>query len=90
MKHQLLTMVIVLMSMLTAQAQVTGDWKGKLEVQGNALDMTFHITKDGENYKSTLDIPAQGASGLPMTETKFENNILTISFAQAGFSLLAS
>ncbi len=86
MKHQLLTMVIVLMSMLTAQAQVTGDWKGKLEVQGNALDMTFHITKDGENYKSTLDIPAQGASGLPMTETKFENNILTISFAQAGFS----
>lgn len=79
-------MVFVLLSMLTAKAQITGDWKGTLDVQGTSMDLIFHISQDGETYKATLDIPAQGASGLPMSETKFENNKLTVAMAQAGFS----
>ena len=86
MKQQIFTMVFVLLSMLTAKAQITGDWKGSLDVQGTSMDLIFHISQDGEAYKATLDIPAQGASGLPMSETKFENNKLTVAMAQAGFS----
>ncbi len=86
MKQPIFTLVFVLLSMLTAKAQITGDWKGTLDVQGTQMDLIFHISQDGEAYKATLDIPAQGASGLAMTETKFENNKLTVAMAQAGFS----
>jgi len=86
MKQQIFTMVFVLLSMLTAKAQITGDWKGTLDVQGTSMDLIFHISQEGETYKATLDIPAQGASGLPMSEAKFENNKLTVAMAQAGFS----
>jgi dipeptidyl aminopeptidase/acylaminoacyl peptidase len=72
----------LLVTIMTAKAQITGDWKGTLDVQGMELELIFHISDADGTYSSTLDIPLQGASGIPVETTQFENNQLTISSAQ--------
>lgn len=83
---KLLTMLFVLVGVITTKAQVSGDWKGELEVQGTKMEMIFHISDKDGNLTVTLDIPVQGASGLPMSSVKFENNILNLAMDQAGLA----
>ncbi len=83
---KLFTLLLLLLSMITTKAQVAGDWKGELEAQGTKMEMIFHISEKDGNLSATLDIPAQGASGLAMTTAKFENNKLNLAMEQAGFS----
>jgi len=75
--------VIFLLTFISAKAQISGDWKGSLNVQGNSLDLIFHITENNGAYAATLDVPAQGAAGIP-AEAAFADNKLTISVAAAG------
>lgn len=81
-----LTAIVLFCAMTTAQAQITGDWKGKLEVQGTALDLVFHITEKDGAYSGTFDSPAQGANGIPLSEVTFLSDTLKFGMAQAGFS----
>lgn len=70
---------------LLSQAQeIEGSWKGNLSVQGTELPLVFHISAEGEALSSTMDSPSQGATGIPMDVTTFEENVLTIKFNQAG------
>lgn len=69
--------VIMMTTMATKAADVVGDWKGSLEVQGIKLEMIFHIKKTNETYQTTMDIPMQGASGIALDKTAFEDNKLT-------------
>ena len=55
---------------------ITGEWHGKLEAM--KLRIVFHIEKTDSGYSATLDSPDQGAKGIPVTETTFENEILNI------------
>ncbi|MDT0293327.1 alpha/beta hydrolase family protein [Mesonia ostreae] len=65
---------------ITLQAQeITGDWYGVLEVQGQKIRVVYHISKDGDNLKSTMDSPDQGVMGIPMANTTFSQDTLTIS-----------
>ncbi|MDL2247546.1 S9 family peptidase [Bacteroides sp. OttesenSCG-928-J23] len=66
---------------MTAKAQIVGDWKGKLSIQGFELELVFHIAQTDGALATTLDIPAQGATGIPTEETKFDNNTLSITAA---------
>jgi len=75
--------VIFLLTISSAKAQISGDWKGALNVQGNSLDLIFHITENNGAYAATLDVPAQGAAGIP-AEATFSDNKLTINVAAAG------
>ena len=75
--------VIFLLTIISAKAQISGDWKGALNVQGNSLDLIFHITENNGAYTATLDVPAQGAAGIP-AEAAFADNKLTINVAAAG------
>ncbi|MDR1983977.1 MAG: S9 family peptidase, partial [Prevotellaceae bacterium] len=83
---KLLFTVSLLLTLMTAKAQITGDWKGTLNVQGMNLELIFHITDAEQNYSATLDIPLQGAAGIPIETIKFEDNLLTISSAQLQLS----
>ena len=78
MKKTFLLIGITLLAM-TAKAQIAGDWKGKLSVQGFELEMIFHITEADGAYTTTMDIPAQGASGVPTDKTEFDNNQVKIT-----------
>lgn len=68
-------------SVMTVNAQIAGDWKGKLSVQGFELELVFHITETDGVLATTLDIPAQGATGIPTEKTEFENNVVKITAA---------
>jgi len=67
------------LAILTTNAQnLPGDWKGVIEVQGMKLELIFHIKESGGTYTSTLDVPAQGASGLPVEKTELVGTTLTL------------
>ena len=60
---------------------ITGQWNGVLKVQGTQLRIVFNITKTGNVYSSTMDSPDQGAKGIPVTTTTFENTKLKLEIA---------
>ena len=51
---------------LIAQDDLTGTWEGQILIAGQALDMLVHFTEGSEGLSATIDIPAQGARGLPL------------------------
>lgn len=73
-----LIVTVLFMANISAYAQsITGDWKGTLDVQSMKLDIIFHINNLEEKYTSTMDVPAQGATGIPVDETTFSDNKVT-------------
>ncbi|MDR0542597.1 MAG: S9 family peptidase, partial [Dysgonamonadaceae bacterium] len=72
--------------MITVKAQIAGDWKGTLSVQGINLEIIFHISETDGTYSTTMDIPLQGATGIQVETTQFAGNELTVSSAQFGLS----
>ncbi|MCL8000828.1 hypothetical protein M8994_21800, partial [Brucella sp. 21LCYQ03] len=84
MKRSLFSLIFVILGMTNTFAQIAGDWKGKLDVQGMSLELIFHITETPDRISATLDVPIQGASGLPLSPAKFENNTLSVAMEQAG------
>lgn len=61
-----------------AAEKVLGDWNGVLEIPGMPLLIVFHIQDEDGNLKSTMDSPDQGANGIPMNETTYEDGQLKI------------
>ncbi len=60
-----------------------GDWKGSLSVAGQELEIVLHFTLDANKVLAgTIDIPAQGASGLALGSLVVEGK--TISFVISG------
>ena len=95
MKHLTLKLITVFTMIfgvvLIAQAQeIEGSWKGNLSVQGTELPLVFHISGEGDELSSTMDSPSQGATGIPMDVTTFEENVLTIKFNQAGIKFVGT
>lgn len=75
---KLLTVLLMMAQTVWGQ-DISGSWSGELAVQGTKLPLIFHIEKEGNGYKTTMDSPRQGAKGIPIAETRFENGELTIS-----------
>ncbi len=63
---------------------ITGAWSGELNVQGMKLPLVINISEKEGILTSTLDSPRQGAKGLPVKETRFENGELTFSAPDLG------
>ena len=79
------TILVFLLSVLGLFGQnITGQWNGVLKVQGMQLRVVFNITKTENGYISTMDSPDQGAKGIPVTATSFENSKLKIQITNAG------
>ncbi len=49
-------------------AQHAGFWKGKLNLGVQQLELGFNVLVDNEAFLATLDVPAQGAYGVPVNE----------------------
>lgn len=82
---QILLLLVFSTISLSAQS-IEGDWHGALEVQGIKLRLVFHITKEGDALKATMDSPDQGANGIPVQEVKFEDNTLSVSMPNLGLT----
>lgn len=61
-----LSLAIILTTMTLKAQSIAGDWKGTLSVQGINLELLFHITGEEGSLTGTLDVPMQGASGIPV------------------------
>ncbi|KEY18645.1 alpha/beta hydrolase family protein [Kaistella antarctica] len=65
---------------------LTGSWYGNLDVQGQKLPLVIHIKIEGNDLKSSFDSPLQGAKGIPIKTTSFENNELKFAAPDLGIT----
>ena len=56
---------------LRAQDSVDGDWEGAIVVQGQEIGIVVHFRSVDGELGGTIDVPMQGASGLPLHEVRF-------------------
>ena len=82
---KLLLLLICLATFTNTYAQdITGQWNGVLKEIN--LRLVIHITKTDNGYSSTLDSPDQGATGIPVTTTTFENDTLNFAVDNLGLT----
>lgn len=84
MKKIIFFFLIVLTTLAISAQDITGQWNGILQVNGIQLRVVFNITKTDTGYSSTMDSPDQGAKGIPVTSTTFENPKLVLEVSNAG------
>lgn len=84
MKKIIISILVLLITMVTYSQEITGQWEGKLSIQGTSLRLVFNIDKSETGFSATMDSPDQGAKGLKMSHASFENNVLTLELRIAG------
>ena len=80
--RRLVTLALWFPIVALGQPSVVGDWSG--EIQGTGLSVVFHIVEAEGGLSSTLDVPAQGAAGVPTASTTLAGDSLTITLPQIG------
>lgn len=65
---------------------IAGSWEGKLEVMGQSLPLLFHLQKNGEDWKGTMDSPKQGASDIPLSKVLFDGMLVNLEMAAGGIA----
>ncbi|WP_433833000.1 alpha/beta hydrolase family protein [Flavobacterium anhuiense] len=84
---KIILFVLLLFSFLNSFAQdISGAWNGVLKLSNNQLRVVFNITKTQDGYTSTTDSPDQGAKGIPVQSTTFENSVLKLNMPVLGGS----
>jgi pimeloyl-ACP methyl ester carboxylesterase len=86
MKKTVFFLMAILVSFTMTSQEITGQWNGVLKVPGGQLRVVFNISKTENSYSSTLDSPDQGAKGIPVTATSFENSVLKLEIPSAGIA----
>lgn len=63
-------------------SKVTGNWSGKLKMPTSQLELIFKISEDSTgNISAKMDVPAQGAKDLPVSETFITDDSLKLKIA---------
>jgi fermentation-respiration switch protein FrsA (DUF1100 family) len=78
MKKTVFFIVAILVSFTMFGQEIIGQWNGVLKVPGAQLRVVLNISKTEKGYISTMDSPDQGAKGIPVATTSFENSILKV------------
>ena len=67
-----ISLVIVAMvvgfSISDAADPVAGHWEGQIEIPGQPIAVKIDLTLNDSGWSGTIDIPAQGAKGLPLSD----------------------
>lgn len=61
-----------------------GSWSGTLVAGPQRLEIIFHVTASDDGLTGTMDVPAQGATGIPLTTVTFIDGLLTMTFPVPG------
>lgn len=85
MKFSIAITLLFLSGSIKAQ-ELNGSYSGTLEVQGTQMELIFNITPTDEGYSATLDVPAQGASGIELDSVVLQDKDVTISSAKMQLS----
>lgn len=81
-----MTLLLLFSFQFIFSQQITGSWKGELDVQGMKLPLIIHIKNENNMLSSTLDSPKQGATNIPVAATTFIENQLFFSVPSIGLS----
>ncbi len=85
MKKKTLFLFLLVIANLAGWTQdFAGQWNGVLKVSGIQLRIVFNISKTDTGYISTMDSPDQGAKGIPVTSTTFENQKINLKVSGLG------
>ncbi|MDR0792896.1 MAG: alpha/beta fold hydrolase, partial [Chitinophagaceae bacterium] len=84
MKQLFLLTVSLLLAMSVFSQNITGAWNGVLNAGGQKIPLVINIAEKDGVYSATMDSPAQGAKGIPISTVNFENGKLTFSIANLG------
>ena len=74
MKRSIIVGLACLLQLSAFAQAVVGTWKGDLKVGMSKLSLIFHVSKD----TCTLDVPAQGAIGVPASLKELTDTSLTV------------
>lgn len=85
MKTKLLLVLILLAQTFYAQ-EITGTWKGELDLGGMTLPLVLTISKENNQYVSTAQSPKQGNEIMPVDKTELINNELKFEMNALGAS----
>ncbi len=64
--------MFVLWPQASAAQDLDGRWAGALEVAGQVLTIAIEFESTDDGVTATIDIPQQGASGVPLTNVRYE------------------
>lgn len=78
MKKIAFVLITILVSYSAMAQEIMGQWNGFLKVPGGQLRLEFNISKSQNGYITTMDSPDQGAKGIPVATTSFENDVLKL------------
>lgn len=80
MKRALIFVAFVMGLVAFATGQdITGDWNGKLSVNGAELRLVLHINKNADGtFKATLDSVDQGSNGIPVSAVTLKDSQLSL------------
>ena len=70
MRSKIISIVIVLavgISISYAENRVAGHWEGQIEIPGQPIRVKVDLTINDSDWSGTIDIPTQGAKGLPLS-----------------------
>lgn len=67
---------------LPAPEEFAGHWEGALQIPGAELTILVDLTREGDQWSGTIDIPMQGAKGMKLSDIRVEPP--AVHFAIAG------
>lgn len=71
-------------AIMSVNAQsVSGDWKGTLSVQGVDLELIFHLSEENGVFSGTMDVPMQGAAGIPVDKVEIDGKSIKLGVSAA-------
>jgi dipeptidyl aminopeptidase/acylaminoacyl peptidase len=85
MKNTFFFILTIMVTSLNAQ-NFSGDWKGQLSVQGMQMEIIFHINEKDNQFSTTLDVPVQGAVGIPLDKTEVKGVEISITSTKMGIT----
>ncbi|WP_445453410.1 alpha/beta hydrolase family protein [Flavobacterium sp. 25HG05S-40] len=85
MKTTVFTIICFFCLSFVFSQEIGGSWGGALDVPGMKLPLVFNIKQNGSQFTSTMDSPMQSVKDIPITQTTFEKNELTLTSANMQF-----
>jgi len=66
-----------------------GSWAGSISAAGVTLDFTITFSRDAKSQMTgTIDVPAQGAAGIPLGKIKIEGSKISFVIDDPGASAI--
>ncbi len=67
-----------------APSDIDGAWMGAIDTGAIKVSCVFHVTKTAEGLTATMDVPDQGASGIPVTSVARDGATIKMQVERIG------